>query len=155
MLHKQATSPDAVELTSELYWRNAVTTTQLSAVQILDDMVAVNFGPEGNPAEVPLPILTWYIYKIACDLVMIETANSDGESTRGLKHANEAAQLLHDRMEWLKSKPFVDDESNEAGLALVSDMTIALEHRQYYRHLTDQTYNGKIIEPKRIQLRAV
>lgn len=136
---------------SIVFWRNATTTCQLTAVQILDDMVACNFQMDPVPNDIPVPILTWYFWARASVLVQAEHAMSEGAKMRDLAAATTIAQDLSKQLAWLNTCERPDAEEQNVLRVLHTQIVEALRLRPFYTLISDQTYGGNIVEPQRIQ----
>lgn len=137
---------------SQLFWANVTTTCQLTAVQILDDMVTVNFQQDEVPDDIPVPVLTWYFWARASMIVQIEMAMSEGAHLRDLSAATKVAQDLSQQLEWLETCRRPSAQEQNALRTLHANIIEALSMRPYHARLSDQTYGGIIVEPRRIQL---
>jgi hypothetical protein len=139
---------------SQVFWRNVVTTCQLTAVQMMDDMVTINFQMDEIPDDIPVPVLTWYFWSRASILVQCEMAMSDGPMIRDLSRAAITAQDLKKQLDWLATceRASACDPAGEVATLrkLHADVVEALTLRPFHPRITDQTYGGNVPEPKRI-----
>ena len=153
-IHREVPAPvqEQVEQHGSLqFWGNVVTTCQITAVQILDDMVAVNFQSDEQDS-IPVPVLTWYFWARASVLVQAEQAMSEGAHQRDLSATVQIAQDLAKQMTWLETAERLDGAEQNALRQLHGDITMALKARPFHRAISDQSYGGLIVEPNRIQL---
>lgn len=152
MLNETIPAGDAGPSAQQVFWANAVTTVQLTAVQILDDMVTVNFNTEGMRDDIPVPVLTWYFWQRASVLVQAEHQMSDVARARDMQQAVAVAGDLCEQLTWLETCERADAAEQNALHALHEQIVDALKQRPYYPSIRDQTYAGKVPEPQRIQL---
>jgi hypothetical protein len=140
---------------AEAFWQQISATSQLTALQILDDMVSTNFTAKQQD-DIPVPVLVWYFWQRCCNLVQVEKQMGAGVHRRHMQSAGQLAMELAQAIEWLatahNSQTRVMAIERDGLQELHRDLVAALENRPYYVSMADQSYGGLLPAPKRIQL---